>query len=159
MGINYASIKSLFEQLKIKDQTSFDFQYSQFTIWITRYTKREYLEDTPAFIVVPSTINRGFDIYLPSQLRLSFRKPVCLHEVVEAIIYNDPANINRSPLEIGEVDTRRKQAHIAARKYDGRYAQETLSDQEYHQYLTMRDNLEHLIDHRRRFRDVVNFMR
>src|SRR3989338_248424 len=129
MEIDYNHIRQVFDSLEILDLTEFEFLGRSFKIWISEYTEKEREENRPAIFYCASTVTDGWDIYLPTQLKRIFRKPVIVHESIE-IILNEGFG-REWVITIEEDDKNHAEAHNIAKSIDERYARDTLSEQEF----------------------------
>lgn len=142
MEIDYNHLRSVFDPLKIRNGVEFEYLGRPFAIWVHKYTKQEREEGNPPIFYVTSTATDGYDIYLPTQLKTKFRKPATVHESVEAIVKNwlDKNSPKTTPREDQSI------AHETAKSIDERYAKETLTEQEFQEYLLLKERFGQFID-------------
>lgn len=167
MEIDYAIIRSTFDPLKIRDTRSFIFLDTPFTVWFGKLLKEDYEEQKQIMFYSASTVNDGFDIYIPTQLRVAFRKPAVIHEAVEALVYRavcGEAEIKEITYE--EDAENKRHAHAIAKACDERYARETLPQREYENFMSMKQSLEQALltgnqstGNHKRFRDIISLIR
>jgi len=76
-----------------------------------------------------STAYSGADVYVWGGLRQEFKKPLILHEIIEADL-------------VLHQEIERRDAHTEAEKFDGKYAKSLLSKEEFSDYEKTRERFE-----------------
>ncbi len=135
MDVNYQALKDLVQGANFEVGEELLYSGVSFLLFPCEYQERERIEGVSPVFSQPSSI-ADWDIYFSTNVvDRKFRKPVLLHEILEAeqfaVLQED--GLNR--IEAG------KRAHETARVYDDKLAQELFDNQGYKEYCTFRKGL------------------
>jgi|TARA_B100001971_G_C18122494_1_gene500215 hypothetical protein len=136
MEIDYNQLKEFFSQLEIEEAMPFEYMDRPFTIWFAEYTENERKEGRPAIFYSFSNVDGGFDIYTP-ELSEIFIRPILIHECIEALVNDERTGTGSITPKQDYIIHQR--AHELAKKYDEMYAQDTLSPEQFIEYIKIKE--------------------
>jgi hypothetical protein len=132
MEIEYQSLKNLVHKIKFEFGEKFSYSGISFILWLCEYQEGE---TSPAFYIPSSMEN--WNIYFSTDVvDRRFRKPVLLHEILEAERF---IALQKQGLNYEEAGI---QAHEIARMYEDKLAKELFDNQIYKKYCTFRKRWE-----------------
>ncbi|MFH1307778.1 MAG: hypothetical protein ABIH72_02915 [archaeon] len=135
INIDYEVLKATIDKAKVKFGHQFEYKDKTFNVFTCRHTKEnEENGELPVFWTSNSS-TAYYDIYIATNaVKKEFRKPVLLHETLEAFLFEDF-------FEEFDIRTAKGIAHEIAKGYDKKYAREALSDELFEEYLQLREKL------------------
>ena len=138
INVDYDALKRTIDGTKIGEyHQTIEFEGIRFNVFeCDIYGRNE--PHGPAFWI-GATYGADYDIYISIDvIKKEFRRAVLLHETLEAYVINKTQSKEISDEE------RYGMAHQIAAEYDNRYAGETLTEDEFREYLELRNQLTEL---------------
>ncbi|MBT4445937.1 hypothetical protein HOA92_06075 [archaeon] len=135
VNVDYAELKKAIDGAKVSYGYQFEYQERTFNIFPHKHTRQNEKDgENPAFWQDNSSLG-DYDIYIATNLvKKKFRKPVLLHETLEAFL-------QEGFCKGFDKETAIDMAHKIATEYDKLYARKTLNGELFEEYLQLRKRL------------------
>ncbi len=138
-GVDYEGLKVVIDKSRIRWEYQFEYLGRLFNVFPGKYTRTDRRAGEKPVFWMGNSSTADYDIYIATNVfKKEFRKPVLLHETLEAFLQEDFCRKF-------DYRTALTMAHEVAIQYDQRYAREILSDDLFGEYLQLRDRLTGLL--------------
>ena len=135
MKVPYKSLKKIVEKAELGFGEELKYRGISFLLFVDEDTEltRNDPNYKPAFYTYSDVVD--WDIYIDAyNVPVEFRRIVLFHEILDIVLFERLMGHGNDDLAHG-------QAHIMARKYDDKYAKETLDQVAYRRYCDFRSKM------------------